>query len=393
MDFPLQNVGAAETAAKPVNTGTYDMRDFLFPKRLTIAMWDQSYLTRHIKGESFEDYDRVLDQVKAIGYNTLRLDPMPYMIDTDNIDRLYSWQDGPRFMPWSPGRGGSAPHLRDMIECVDKIKQRGLYYTLSTWGGTRPDGPHPKNLTEGADIWGEFLTAWQRLQGFEGLVYVDIANEFPYFIADYVENLKQQTGFDWHCGQPFPPEVKQLIEQDMNTALSKLQRAFPQLRFTCSIHGDPRWLACRLQLDCFDVHFYADADPRWRDRTCFDKMFYTMYNDDTHYKDFSDRCNITVESVGPMLRAMQRSKLALFADWAARDGIPLTTSESWSSWFYTDHPDLNWDWLNKWAAWTVKDAIEYKMWGWCAHNYLQPQFKNFWDTAYHRALTDEFINS
>ena len=32
--------------------------------------------------------------------------------------------------------------------------------------------------------------------------------------------------------------------------------------FTASIHGDLRWLDVPLELDCLDVHFYADADPR-----------------------------------------------------------------------------------------------------------------------------------
>jgi len=39
-------------------------------------------------------------------------------------------------------------------------------------------------------------------------------------------------------------------------------------------------------------------------------------------------------------------------------GVPLTTSESWASWYDTGGPDLDWGWLLNWAEWPVEDAIE-----------------------------------
>ena len=94
-----------------------------------------------------------------------------------------------------------------------------------------------------------------------------------------------------------------------------------------------------------------------------------------------------------MLRAAQRSKLATFAALAEQKGMPLTTSESWASWFYVDSPDLDWGWLLEWAEWSVEDAIEFKMWGWTPHNYCQPQFANWEDVRWHRRLTDRFLRS
>ena len=57
-------------------------------------------------------------------------------------------------------------------------------------------------------------------------------------------------------------------------------------------------------------------------------------------------------------------------------GSPLTTSESWASWYYFDDPKLDWGWLLDWAKWSVDDAIACKFWGWTPHNYAQPQFAN-----------------
>jgi Sugar-binding cellulase-like len=93
-----------------------------------------------------------------------------------------------------------------------------------------------------------------------------------------------------------------------------------------------------------------------------------------------------------MLFQRQQQKLANFASWAGRYGMPLTTSESWSTWYYIDHPDLDWEWLLEWAEMTVDGAIAHGMWGWTPHNYVQPQFENWKDAGWHRRLTSRFLN-
>jgi hypothetical protein len=98
-------------------------------------------------------------------------------------------------------------------------------------------------------------------------------------------------------------------------------------------------------------------------------------------------------AVGPMLRARQRARLAAFAHWAEQFGMPLTTSESWASWYYYDSPDLDWSWLLEWAEHSVEDAVEFRMWGWTPHNYCHPTFKNWQDVRWHRRLTDRFLKS
>src|ERR1700677_1330122 len=54
----------------PGGYGSYDMRNDLKPRRLTMAMWDQAYALRHMPGGSFADYDRVLEETVERGYNT-----------------------------------------------------------------------------------------------------------------------------------------------------------------------------------------------------------------------------------------------------------------------------------------------------------------------------------
>ena len=67
MDFPSQETNM-NAVGGGMQAGRFDPRQQLNPRRLTLAMWDQAFLLRHIPGGSFEDYDRVLDEAIERGY-------------------------------------------------------------------------------------------------------------------------------------------------------------------------------------------------------------------------------------------------------------------------------------------------------------------------------------
>jgi hypothetical protein len=406
MDFPMQESGSP-AATSLYGGGSFDMREHLDPRRLTIVMWDQAFLLRHVPGESYADYDKVLDETVERGYNTLRLDPLPQLIDLNRPDYVFNWPDPQTpYMPWCWSKAGEGPLGRWLIDFMERVLRRKLHYTLSAWWFTaesrhsqlpfEAQGPHTH--MQAAELWATLLGAWERRFGLEGLVYVDLANEVPYFLPGFMQRFEQETGRAWGQHEPgtppaFTPQQVAFLSEELNSALSFLQRSFPSVRFTASIHGDLRWLQVPVQFDCLDVHFYADADRRWRERTRFGSFMPDLYRSTAWHREFSDRCTATGRAIAPMLRAAQRAKLAQFAAWSVQYGMPLTTSESWASWYYFDSPDLDWRWLLDWAEWSVEDAIEYQMWGWTPHNYCQPQFRNWQDVGWHRRLTERFLQS
>ena len=405
MLFPPQMPSVrAPSEGVSTQSDAFDARRYLEPSRLTIAMWDQAFLLRHGPGDVYANYPRVLGDLVERGYNTVRIDPMPQWIDLANPDRILSWPD-PKlaYMPWGWDRDVTGPAGAWLIEFMTALRDEpDLHYTLSAWWfcnqNPQLQGPPPLHTptthVEVAEVWCEFLTKWRRRFGFDGLAYVDLANEIPFFVPGYLDRIKSVTGTAWHESPGrFTDAQIQFLAEDLNGAMKLLHGEFPELRFTGSIHGDLRWLDVPLQFDCLDVHFYADADPRWADRTKFPQIGDRMFNGQEWHADFSRRCNAAHRAAAPMFRAAQRDKLMQFADWSRRRGMPLTTSESWSSWYYYDSPDLDWHWLLEWAAWSVEDAIDAKMWGWTPHNYVQPQFENWNDIAWHQRLTQRFIES
>jgi hypothetical protein len=403
--MPMQVSSDRPGGAEPATFPVYDMRNDLRPRRLTMAMWDQAYALRHIPGGSFADYDRVLDETVERGYNTVRIDPMVQWIDLQRPERVLDWPDPHEpLMPWNWNTAVRGPVGEWIIDFMEKLGRRtSLNYTLSaSWFApglpTSPPAPpvlrSPKNMLEGAEMWAALLTSWQKRFGFERLVYVDIANETPYFFPDLQDRLKKVSGTDFEDSARFSPAAISFLADEINKPLAYLRREFPELRFTTSIHGDLRWLDVPLELDCLDVHFYSDADPRWTERTRFNEFVADgLFRNDKWFAEYSERSMKTARAMAPMLRARERFKASQFAEWAARRGAPLTTSESWATWYYIDHPKLDWSWLLDWAKWSVDDAIACRFWGWTPHNYVQPQFANWKDVRWHRELTDRFLKS
>jgi hypothetical protein len=384
----------------------FDMRDHLRPRRLTMAMWDVAYVLRHAPGGAFADYDRVLNEAVERGYNTLRIDPMPQWIDLSHPERVLDWPNPHLpFMPWLWNTAVHGPAGEWMIEFVEKLnRHKELYYTMSGWWmgpgqSTLPSGGppmlrNPANMLEGAEMWAVLLNDWKQRFGFDRLLYLDIANEMPYFFPHIQERFKKATGQDFWTPSKFSPEQIEFLKSEIDPALALLRKQFPELRFTTSIHGDLRWLDVPLELDCLDVHFYSDADPRWIERTRFDEFTRDhLFETDRWFAEFSQRCTESAKAMAPMYRARQRFKMEQFSDWGNGRGAPITTSEGWASWFYIDNPKLDWSWLLEWAEWSVDDAIACGFWGWTPHNYAQPQFANWKNIGWHRAINERFLHS
>ena len=153
---PCNCFGSASAPRSASGLDGFDMRNGLQPRRLTMAMWDQAYLFRHLPGGSYADYDSVLDETVDRGYNTVRLDPMPQWIDLRNPDRIFEWSDPHRpFMPWGAKTAGKGPVGNWIIEFMQKLLKRpSLHYTLSAWW-FRPQPPRCSDRTTLAPSSGE----------------------------------------------------------------------------------------------------------------------------------------------------------------------------------------------------------------------------------------------
>lgn len=143
-------------------------------------------------------------------------------------------------MPWSWKQAGEGPLGAWLIDFMQKVLQKGLHYTLNAWwytdqSVTNPLGKEavaPHTHREGAELWAKLLREWKKRFDFDGLVYVDISNEVPYFLTSFLRRYEQSTGPWYDGGQHFSPAQIEALAGELNPAICDLQREFPEVRFT-----------------------------------------------------------------------------------------------------------------------------------------------------------------
>ena len=128
----LTNIGNLYSGIPKANQPTLD------PQRpLAINMWDNTWLLRHYKGGSFEDWDKCLDELLERGYNALRIDCFPQLIAADdqgNIQEKYTILKN----NWGPALWGNQysteiePHA-SLLSFMRKCRERHIYIGLSRW--------------------------------------------------------------------------------------------------------------------------------------------------------------------------------------------------------------------------------------------------------------------
>ena len=387
----------------------FDMRNFLHPKRLTIAMWDGAYMTRRNSGDVFANWPRVIDELLERGYNTVRIDAFPSIIDPNNLDLIHTWPDMHRpYMPWLWDRKYTTKPGRDLIEFLQLANRKGLNVTLSSWWESSDLRVHPKNADEATDLWIQLLDLIKREAGFDNIVFVDLCNEIPGFLPGYMKALdeakfeKSQNSDHVTLDKPIaaaPPTGSSwnehqlaFMRRTLDDSLAKAQEHFPELRFTYSMNMNTSFEQVGFQhLDVLDIHFFL-TDERFDRRTGFNSEFIQkMFVTSEGFRNFSDRARATIASVGPMLRQKQREQLRWAKQFSDKIGAPLLTTEAWASWFYIDHPDLDWGWLLEWSEIAVDDAIEFGLWGMATNNYAEPMFELWKDVRWHRRLNERFL--
>jgi len=387
---------------------SFDMRNFLSPRRLTIAMWDGAYMLRRNKGDQFMDWDRSLEELKERGYNTIRIDAFPGVIDTTNPDMEYTWPDMKRpYMPWCWTNEYKTKPARDLVEFINLTNKKGLNLSLSAWWEAMGLRVIPKDTIQTAEIWVKLLEFLKVETGLENIVFIDLCNEIPGFLPGYdkqLENSKFETHVETNTEATklaaAPPvygswNTKQLafLKNTLDGSLKVVQKAFPEHRFTYSMNMNSAFGEVGFEnLDLVDMHFFL-SDSRFDTRVNFEDLMKDAYETSKNYKDFSDRCKKTIKAVGPMMRQKQRAQLKWASEFSQKIGTPLVTTEAWASWFYVDHNDLDWDWINDWCETAIDDAIEYGLWGITTNNYAEPHFNTWKDIRWHLRLNEKFLNS
>jgi hypothetical protein len=385
---------------------SYDLREQLNPKRLSIAMWDYSWLHCHYPSGTYDDYDRVTDELLERGFNTVRIDSFPWIIGQLTHPDEITTVKGQPLANWGPCDIDRKHAVAQELAAFMTITQRkGIFVILSTWGHAHPEHPE-KNPDNFFQVWERTLSFLDERNLLTHVLYIDLDQEFPFFSAhaaklaklggetnntgkapdtmDAAGRRRAQRGLAWN------EEQLDFVSDLFNRSIAHFQRLYPAQRFTFSLTGF--WDECRLlDLKCFDVlELHC-----WIHSPCFDNR--TGFNDLTKnrgarsYADYQRRIDATLASMRPMLLEEMHQRLATAAAWGKEICVPITTSEAWGPWWHMDHPDLRWDWLREWCTECNQLAAQYGFWGSTPWNFSHPYWKNWGDIAWYREVNQTFL--
>lgn len=349
------------------------LRDLIHP--LAIAMWDFSWLERRWPGGGYEDWDRALDELKARGYDAVRIDPYPHLIAAA-FDKV--WELVP---VWSVQDWGSPAKNRvrvqpELNQFIRKCGDRGLRVALSTW--FRQDIANTRMKIRTADdhgrIWQNTLQSIATEGLTKHLLYVDLCNEFPLNI--------------W---APFVPKKMTRASKKgtawMRDAVTVVRAAYPNLDYTFSFTSEyETWRKQDVSmLDFLELHI-------WMANCCeFYKEIDYRYNrfDLKGYQHVVDRAKPLYLSKPDYWKSKLRDRIQLAADWSRASGRPLGTTECWALVDYKDWPLLEWDWIKDLCEVGVRAAAATGRWSAIAtSNFCGPQFAGMWrDSDWHQRMT------
>ena len=394
----------------------YDMRNGLSPSRLTIAMWDFSWLYQHYKGGHFEDFSKVCDELVERGFNTVRIDAFPLIIGKLESDSQEVTIEGNPLRNWGASdRDRKHDVPGELLEFMEITKEKDIRVILSSWGQGAKEFP---DILKDYAHTEEFWKAWEKVLDMlkerdllSHVVYVDFDQEFPFFspVAAELNRLgkvqKEESASTVAAmeaaGNPgavfdrlqWNTEQMTFVRDYMNSTLNHFQWKYPGLRFTFSITA--YWKEVRaLNIKSFDVlelHFWLNQSERFTTRSGFPGL--TKDRGDHDYSDYMDRLEKTMLSSRPMLLKDMHNRLAWAKEWSEEIAAPLTTTEAWGPWWHMDHEDLTWEWLYDWCEDGMDLASEYKLWGTTPWNYSHPYWENWANVEWYRKVNKRFLDS
>jgi len=372
-------------------------------RRQAVTMWEFSWLTRREGAEAeYADWDKVLDELAARGYDTIRMDAFPHLVargpEGEQVDRFTILPQTPLFM-WGNHAPVEVEPRAALVEFITKVRDRGMNVGLSTW--FNDDSLHRAATVATPDdyarIWRETLDHLAGADLLDAVQWVDLCNEFP--IGKWAKGAYPLIFDGADPEDPIPaitewsPEAQERVQQYLDEGIGQVRDAYPELSYTFSFESVSGPNARKLDtsaLDIAEVHVWLSSDLEFSSASG-QLAVVTEQSPDALPAHAEKAPEVYYSERDRWLSSLEQL-VDEWADWAAARKLPLATSEAWGPINYDDVDSIEgtteWDWVKDVCAEGVRMAIDKGWWGICTHNFAQPHFEGMWsDVAWHREQT------
>ena len=409
MGAPLFHLKSHPVVDRKTTPGLY-----AFDKPVAIAMWDYSWLLRHYRSGSFEDWDQVLDGLVERGYNAIRMDCFPQFVAAGKDGQVQeeffhireTWKPafwGNQFSMYSRPRDG-------LVEFIGKCMDRNIYLGLATW--FMPHGTKRNLEFEGVSglvrAWDETLAFLNENGLLKNVIYVDLLNEYPLWngfewfkkemnIRGNEKLFKENNpdanvpdaAFVKRTNNGFTELQQEFYQSFINDVITALKQKWPDLTFFVSQTGGSNWKQMdHSRFGAIDPHFWFSQNKEFNNATGVGGLNMFRSPKDSHFRETYKNVLAYWKQNKSDLAGWMEQRIRDVAEQSRKFGIPAGNTEGWGAVFWQDHPLLDWEFIKEAAGVSVDLALKHGYKFICTSNFTHPQFKGIWeDGTWHQQLT------
>ncbi len=433
--LPLSAVAPAALAAAPPAPGKLekaDARHSYFDKgtRLTISMWDFSWLHASHAGGVYEDLERRIAEAAERGYNTLRVDCFPSHILKSESRFEKNWDPAVNVPQWGQRAVTFTCNVRKKVARLAELcRKHGLWLGLDSWDKAHMLGhdnwefviaetEEEREFTRFGETWVNALKLMREDGVLERAVWVAPMNEVPHFTGGKVVALTKASEKPRSEGEAQLTKAQRVdaIYRRINgwmAAPIRAELAHDNIPISYSSLGDADYSA-RLtdEYDVVDVHFMPGVISDAEDQRAFPGVPFGITRfpggnvaamtgqrltpDTQKYelKAFSRAWDSACRRhYAAMLKRTRDYHLGALSHLTLPSGKKLAAiiTESFGPCVWPDHPDVSWEWYKRYNADSLRIVAAMDFKGTTLSNYAEPIFSLWRDVDWHWTANKFFL--
>lgn len=360
------------------------MAELKIDKKLAITMWDFSWLERRWDGAGYEDWDKILKELKDRGYDAIRIDAYPHLLHAAP-DKEWTLLPVWDVQVWGSPAITKVTVKENLKAFLTKCKEYGLKVALSTWFRVDEDKVlmNIKSPEDHAAIWKttlDFIAEWGLL---DIILYVDLCNEFPNNAwAPFLEPILKTAE---------PDRRSEGVVDWMKRSIGALRDTYSNMPLCYSLlepFDDPNEDVS--YMDLLELHIWMAQSSNFYELVGYN---YERF-ESKGYNNVALNAERLYREKPEYWKNCLKKNIERAAKWSEKSGKPIITTECWGIVDYKDWPLLKWDWVKELCEFGVKESVNTGRWAAMAtSNFCGPQFVGMWsDVEWHKKLTDLIHN-
>ncbi|HEX3628565.1 MAG TPA: cellulase-like family protein [Verrucomicrobiae bacterium] len=370
--------------------------------RLTISMWDFSWLFANCPGGAYENLERRVAEAAERGYNTLRVDCFPSRFLEDESRFEKNWDPAINAPQWGERPATITCNVRKKVaELAEACRKHKIWLGLDSWDKASmlghdnwtfviEESDEEREFTRYGEVWVQALKNMREDGVLERAVWIAPMNEVPHFMGGHVAAVKKASH----------PDELDAVYRRVNgwmAAPIRADIAGDKIPISYSSLGDKDFGA-RLtdDYDVVDVHFMAGVINDAKDRKAFPGAQFAItrfpggnvgvlqgqtlspgpkdFDFAFFSKAFDSACR---RHYAAMLTRTQNFFQAALKGLTLPSGKKLAPiiTECFGPIIWPDNPAVNWDWYKRYNADSLRIVA--------AMDYKGSSLFQFWRTAFY----------